>query len=140
MARLFLSFNYADYQSATIVNTACKFKRVASTIFLDEAIWNGAHKKGEAGIRELIDTAVSRSDVTAFLIGRTTFSNKWCQYALRQCIERKKGVFGIYLPNQMSPRRSDWLTGKGFPVHEWESNNLKYWIISSVQKSLTKAS
>jgi hypothetical protein len=135
-----LSFNYADYQSATIVNNACKFKQVASTIFLDESIWNGALKKGEAGIRELVDTAVSRSDVTAFLVGRTTYSNKWCLYALRQCIEKKKGVFGIHLPNQMSPGRAEWLTGKGFPVHEWDSNSLKSYIITAVQKSLTKAS
>ena len=139
VARIYLCLNYADFQNATIVNSACKFKNVGKSIFFEEAIWNSAQKKSEAAVRELVDNAIAHSDVVAFLIGQNTYANKFCQYALRESIEKKKGIFGIHLPNQMAKGSSDWLTSKRYPVHDWDSNNLKSWVITAVQKSLTKA-
>ena len=140
MSRVYFSFNYADYKNADIINNACKFKNAARSIYFTESIWTGALKKGDAALTELVDEAVVHTDATVFLIGRNTASSKWCQYALQKSLENKKGIFGIYLPNQMQRGRAEWLTSKGFPVHEWDSNSLKTWIITAVQKSMTKAS
>lgn len=140
MSRVYFSFNYSDYKNANIINNACKFKNAARSIFFTESIWNGAHKKGNAALAELVDEAVVRTDLTVLLVGRNTASSKWCQYALQKSIENKKRIFGIYLPNQMQRGQAEWLTGKGFPVYEWDSNSLKTWIITAIQKSITKAS
>ncbi len=140
MSRVFFSFNYADYQNALIVNNACKFRRAGASICFSDSIWESATKKGNKAMEELVDNAVSHSDVTAFLIGKSTISNKWCRRALQKSIEQKKGVFGIYLPNQMQREKSEFLTQRGYPVHEWESNYLRAWIIAAIQKSLTAAS
>ena len=140
MSRVYFCFSQSDYNSATIINNACKFKQVARAVFFDRTIWNEATKKGDKAITELVDKAVTHTDVTVFLIGANTYVDKWCRYARKKSVESKRGMFGIYLPNQMQQGRTDWLTGGGVPVYEWDSNSLKSWIISAVQKSLERAS
>ncbi|MFC1491832.1 TIR domain-containing protein [Nitrospinota bacterium] len=140
VARIYFSFSYADYNSASIVYNACKIKRIPSSIFFDQAVWNEARKKGDGATKELIDRALLHSDLTVFLIGRSTYCDTWCAYALRKSIENKKGIFGIYLPNQMQQGKAEWLSNKGFQVYEWESSDLRIWIMTAIQKSLTKAS
>ena len=122
------------------MNNACKFRHAGASICFSESIWESAMKKGDKAMEELVDNAVSHSDVTAFLIGQSTISNKWCRRALQKSTEQKKGVFGIYLPNQMQRGKSIFLTSRGYPVYEWESNNLRTWIIAAIQKSLAAAS
>ena len=140
VARIYFSLAYSDYRNATLIYNACKFKRAAESILFDETIWDEARKNGEAVSRELVDRAVERSDVTVFLVGEKSYLNKWCQYALQVSVKNEKGVFGIYLPNQMSRGKGDWITRKNFPIYEWDSNSLHGWIIKAIQKSLTKAS
>ncbi len=140
MSRIYFSFSYADYKSAGIVYNACKINRIPSPIFFDQAVWNGARKKGDGATKELIDRAFFHSDVTVFLIGRSTYCDTWCSYALRKSIENKKGIFGIHLPNQMQQGKAEWLSNKGFQVYEWDSSGLRSWIMAAIQESLTKAS
>ena len=140
MARIYFSFSYADYKSASIVYNACRINRISSPIFFDQAVWNGARKKGDGATKELIDRALLHSDLTVFLIGRNTYCDAWCSYALRKSIENKKGVFGIHLPNQMQPGKSEWLLNKWVQVYDWDSSGLRSWIMTAIQKSLTKAS
>ena len=140
MPRIYFSFSYADYKSAGIVYNACKANRVSSPIFFDQAVWNGARKKGDDATKDLIDRALLHSDLTVFLIGSSTYCDTWCTYALRKSIENKKGVFGIHLPNQMEPGKTEWLSNKWVQVYEWDSSGLRSWIMIAIQKSLTKAS
>jgi hypothetical protein len=140
VARIYLSFSYADFTSASIVYNSCKVNRIPSPIFLEQAVWNGARKKGDGATKELIDRALSHADITVFLIGRNTYVDTWCAYALRKSIEAQKGVFGIHLPNQMQPGKADWLLNKGALVYEWDSAGLRGWMLAAIQKSLTKAS
>ncbi len=140
MARIYFSFSYADYKSASIVYNACKVNRIPSSIFFDQAVWNEARKKGDGATKELIDRALLHSDLTVFLIGSSTYCDTWCSYALRKSIENKKGIFGIHLPNQMQLGKAEWLSNKGFQVYEWDSSGLRSWMMTAIQKSLTKAS
>ena len=139
VARIYFSLSYADYQSASIVNNACKINQIPTPILFDQAIWNEARKKGDGATRELIDRALHHSDLTVFLIGRSTYCDTWCTYALRKSIENKKGIFGIHLPNQMQQGKAEWLSNKWFQVYEWDSTGLRSWIMTAIQKSLTKA-
>ena len=140
VARIYLSFSYADFKNAGIVYNTCKANRIPGPICFDEAVWTEARKKGDGATKELIDSALLHSALTVFLIGRSTYCDTWCAYALRTSIENRKAIFGIHLPNQMQPGKTEWLENKGYHVYEWESSGLRSWIMNAILKSLTKAS
>lgn len=140
MARIYFSLSYADYESVRIVHSTCKLNRIPIPIFFEQAVWNGARKKGDGATKELIDRALVHADLTVFLIGRSTYCDTWCAYALRKSIENKKGVFGIHLPNQMKPGNAEWLLDKGVPVYEWDSKGIRGWMTAAIQESLSRAS
>ena len=140
VARIYFSFSYADFKSASIIYNACKVNRIPTPIFFNEAVWNEARKKGDGATKEFIDRALLQSALTVFLIGRSSYSDIWCAYTLRKSIENKKGVFGIHLPNQMQPGKAEWLSNKGVQVYEWESSSIRSWIKTAIQKSLTTVS
>jgi len=140
MARIYFSFSYADYKGASIVYDACKINRISSSIFFDQAPWNEAREKGDGATKELIDRALLHSDLTVFLIGRSTYCDTWCAYALRKSVENEKGILGIHLPNQMYQGKAEWLSKKGFQIYKWESSGLRSWMMTAIQKSLIKTS
>jgi hypothetical protein len=93
VARIYFSFSYADFKNANMIYNACKANRIPSPIFFNEAVWNEAKNKGDGATRELIDRALLHSAVTIFLIGRSTYCDAWCSYALRKSMENKKKCF-----------------------------------------------
>ena len=139
-ARIYFSFSYADFKNATIIYNTCQANRIPSPIFFNEAVWNEAKNKGDGATKKLIDSALIHSAVTVFLIGRSTYCDAWCSYALRKSMENKKSIFGIHLPNQMQPGKTEWLANKGYQIYEWESSGLQSWMMSAILKTLTKAS
>ncbi len=128
MTKAFFSFDYSDFNNAAIIQNAFGFKRVAMPIFIEQAKWNNIIKKGEEFTKKFIKSAVLSSDVTVFLVGENSFRYKMCQYALQICSDNRKGIVGIYLPNQMHHGSSNWLTKKGIRVHEWDSQYVSDWI------------
>lgn len=140
MARIYFSLSYADYETVRVVHSACKLNRIPVPILFEQAVWNSAREKGDGATKELIDRALVHADLTVFLIGRSTYCDTWCAYALRKSIENKKGVFGIHLPNQMQPGKAEWLLNQGVPVYEWDSHGIRGWMTAAIQESLSKAS
>ncbi len=134
MYRAFFSFDYIDFNNASIVHNACRFKRAAQTFLIDESVWNEAVGKGEAHTKKLIEKGIIFSDVAIFLVGAKTFQSKWVQFAFEVSRAKQKGILGIYLPNQMAEGPVNWLTNKGISVYHWDSNNISNWIETAAKK------
>jgi len=119
--RVFFSFHYADIMNATIVRNSGEFKPTADTGFYDSSLWEEAKTKGDAAVRRLIDKGLDNTSVTCFLIGEKTSTRPWCQYELKKSLDDKKGILGIFLPNQ-SNHGPQWISNHG-KVFTWDHQN-----------------
>src|SRR5689334_18298875 len=98
--RVFFSFHYADVMNANIVRNSGQFKPTKETGYYDASLWEKERTKGDAALKKLIDDGLANTTVTCFLLGAKTSTRPWCQYELKKSIEEKKGILGIFLPNQ----------------------------------------
>ena len=125
--RVFFSFHYADIMNANIVRNSGEFKPTNETGFYDASLWEKARIKGDAAIQKLIDDGLNNTSVTVFLLGAKTSTRKWCRYELQKSIDDKKGILGIFLPNQTS-HGPKWISMKGYPVHKWNDKRFADWV------------
>jgi len=108
--------------------------------FYDASLWEEAKKKGELGIKRLINSGLENTSVTAVLIGTETFSRRWVRYEIAKSFERGNGLIGIFIHNipdkfkmtvQQGPNPFDYLHfqidnyGNKIPLLEW---NGQKWI------------
>ncbi len=126
--KVFFSFHYADVMNANIVRNSGEFKPTAETGFYDSSLWEAAKTTGDSAIKPLIDKGLANTAVTVFLIGRLTYSRKWCVYERDESIRQRKGLLGIQLPNESSTGPNTWLTEKGITVYNWDHARFGAWV------------
>ncbi len=124
--RVFFSFHYADIMNANIVRNSGQFKPTAETGFYDASLWEDAETKGPTAIQKLIDDGLNNTSVTCFLLGEQTYKRPWCKYELKKSIEDRKGILGIYLPNQ-TEHGPVWISKYG-QVYDWHHYNFSNWV------------
>lgn len=124
--RVFFSFHYADIMNANIVRNSGQFKPTAETGFYDASLWEDAETKGPTAIQKLIDDGLNNTSVTCFLLGEQTYKRPWCKYELKKSIEDRKGILGIYLPNQ-TEHGPVWISKYG-QVYDWYHYNFSNWV------------
>jgi hypothetical protein len=97
--RTFFSFYYEeDVQRASVVRNSGALKE-GDVEFIDGSLWEKAKAQGDAAIKRLIDDALSRTTVTAVLIGTYTAGRRWVNYEIGESIRLGKGLLGIYIHN-----------------------------------------
>ena len=124
--RVFFSFHYDDIMNANIVRMSGQFKPTAETGFYDASLWEEAKTKGDAAVKKLIDAGLNNTSVTTFLLGAKTSTRPWCKYELEKSISDKKGILGIFLPNQ-TDHGPKWISKHG-AVHAWDHTKFADWV------------
>ena len=97
--RVFFSFHYeADVWRAGQVRNSwvTKVDREAAG-FWDAAAWEEVKKKGDAAIKQWIDTQLNGTSVTVVLIGSQTASRRYVDYEITESHARGNGQLGIYI-------------------------------------------
>jgi hypothetical protein len=109
MARhVFFSFHYErDVWRASIVRNSWVTQDRTAPEFWDKSLWEEAKRKGDTAIRQMIDTALSGTSVTAVLIGPETAMRPWVKYEIEKSIKIGNGLVGIHISGI---RDSDGLT------------------------------
>jgi len=65
---------------------------------LDPAEWREMRKQSDLLIKDWIQDAMRRTEVTVVLIGKETFARRWVRYEILRTLERGAGLLGVYLP------------------------------------------
>jgi hypothetical protein len=126
--RTFFSFNYEeDVWRATNVRN-CGALNKADVEFIDASLWEEAKSQSDAAIKQLIDDALSKSTVTAVLIGANTASRRWVRYEIDESIRLGKGLFGVHIYRIKDRDGNESTQGTnplpaGYPVYMWNKNN-----------------
>ena len=112
--------------NANIVRNSGQFKPTAETGFYDKSLWEDTETKGKAAIQKLIDDGLFNTSVTCFLLGEETYKRPWCKYELKKSLADKKGILGIFLPNQ-EKHGPKWISEYGI-VHSWDHSKFADWV------------
>lgn len=136
--RTFFSFHYErDVWRASIVRNSDVTKTDVDAEWIDASIWEEAKTKGEDAVKNLINSALAGTTVTAVLIGSETSSRKWIKYEIDQSVARGNGLLGIYIHNIEDSQGNKGSKGSnplpsGYSTYDWINDdgykNLGTWV------------
>lgn len=116
MARkVFFSFHYEDVKSfrVNVVRNSSIFKSSNDTSrVIDASMWEEARLKGTTNLKQLINSNLKGTSVTAVLIGSSTHSRRWVKYELVKSFVKGNAILGIHL-NRIRQRTTGTITKKG---------------------------
>lgn len=97
--RVFFSFHYRDVENfrANVVRNSEIVRGIEKAGFYDASLWEQAKTRGVLAIKNLIDTGLQNTSVTAVLIGTYTYSRRWVRYEIVKSIERGNGLLGVHI-------------------------------------------
>jgi len=96
--RVFFSFHYErDIWRANIVRHSWVTQDRDAAGFWDAGLWEGAKRRGDEAIRNMIDDGLSNTSVTAVLIGAETCGREWVRYEIIKSHGRGNGLLGVYI-------------------------------------------
>jgi hypothetical protein len=143
MARkVFFSFHYQrDLWRVNVVRNSAMIDGVSAAGFHDQSLWEETKKKGDAAVRNLIDTGLDGTSATVVLIGAETANRKFVVYEIEKSVARGNGLLGVLIHNIKDQNgRTDSLgavpaalTKAGAPVYTWEYGKLGEWVEKAYQ-------
>jgi hypothetical protein len=97
MRRVFYSFHYdRDIWRVSQVRHSGRTKQIEpSNQIIDHAAWEAIKKKGDAAVRDWIESQFVGAGVTVVLIGAETCTRQWVYYEIRRSYELRKGIVGV---------------------------------------------
>lgn len=138
MARkVFFSFHYQrDLWRVNVVRNSAMVEGVSAAGFHDQSLWEETKKRGDAAVRNLIDTGLDGTSVTVVLIGAETANRKFVSYEIEKSVALGNGLLGVRINNIKDQNgRTDSLgavpaalTKAGAPVYSWEYGKLGEWV------------
>jgi hypothetical protein len=92
----FFSFCYEDVKNfkVNVVRNSWLLNHSSET-FIDGSIWEKEKSKGATVIKNLIETGLKKTSVTAILIGDETANRRWVKYEIVKSFEKGNGMFAI---------------------------------------------
>lgn len=137
MARfVFFSFAYDDVKNfkVNVVRNSWLHKNKETT-FVDGSIWEKSKTKGDAFLKNLIETGLKNTSVTVVLIGEDTANRRWVNYEIVKSFEKGNGIFGIHINRikgriGLTARGQNPLDRLGFKVSE-EGNKIQFYELSN---------
>jgi hypothetical protein len=142
--RTFFSFHYErDVWRASIVRNSGVVSASAAAGFTDSSLWEEAKKKGDDGIKKLINDGLRNTTATAVLIGAETSKRRWVKYEISQSIARGNGLVGVYIhmlkdqdgKADSKGAKPQQLIDQGAPAYNWSKDSFGGW----VEKAAVKA-
>jgi MTH538 TIR-like domain (DUF1863) len=138
MARkVFFSFHYQrDLWRVNVVRNSGAIEGISAAGFHDRSLWEETMRKGDAAVRQLIDTGLVSTSVTVVLIGAETANRRFVTYEIEKSISRGNGLLGIRISNiKDKDGRTDAmglvpeaLSRAGAPVYTYEYGKLGEWV------------
>jgi len=138
MARkVFFSFHYQrDLWRVNVVRNSGAIEGISAAGFHDASLWEETNRKGDAAVKQLIDSGLDGTTVTVVLIGLETAKRKYVSYEVEQSVTRGNGILGIRINNiKDKDGRTDppggvpaALTKIGAAVYAWEYGKLGEWV------------
>jgi len=95
--RGFFSFHYQDAWRVNQVRNSWVAQKGETNRFLDSADWEKVQRKGEAAIKDWIDSQLNGTGVKVVLIGKETAQRKYVRYEIEESHRRGNGLLGIYI-------------------------------------------
>ncbi len=94
----FFSFCYEDVKNfkVNVVRNSWLLNHSSDT-FIDGSIWEKEKSKGTTAIKNLIETGLKKTSVTAILIGDETADRRWVKYEIVKSFERGNGILAIHI-------------------------------------------
>lgn len=163
MARqVFFSFHYQNdiFRVNTIRHHWLTKADRSEAGYWDHSLWESTKLRGKQALRDLIESGLKGSTVTAVLIGSQTAGREWVNYEIQRSHELGKGMFGIYInqikcagTSSVDPRGrnpfSDHYTSDSvwtrqslasiYPVYDWVANdgynNFGSWVENAARQS-----
>lgn len=94
--RVFFSFHYQrDIWRVNQIRNLANVVGTAAAGFHDASLWEETKKKGDAAVKELIDTALYNTSVTVVCIGYKTTGRQYINYEIEKSVERGNGILGV---------------------------------------------
>lgn len=94
---VFFSFDYDDVLKAMNIRNSNQFTGVKKSGFRDKAEFEQVKRSGDQAIKNWIRRQMSGCSVTVVLIGDNTYQSDWVNFEIKESIDTKMGLVGIYL-------------------------------------------
>lgn len=156
MARqVFFSFHYQNdiFRVNTIRQHWLTKPNRDESGYWDHSLWESTKLRGKQALKDLIESGLKGSAVTAVLIGSQTAGREWVDYEIQRSHELGKGILGIYI-NQIRCAGTNRIESRGrnpftdhyasgsvwtrqsfasiYPVYDWVTdggyNNFGAWV------------
>lgn len=94
----FFSFSFEDVKNfkVNVVRNSWLLNHSSGT-FIDGSIWEKEKSKGPSQIKNLIETGLKKTSVTAILIGDETSDRRWVKYEIVKSFEKGNGILAIHI-------------------------------------------
>lgn len=99
--RVFFSFHFDRdaWRVGQVRNCNVVQSKYDKNKFLDAAEWEQIKRKGEAAIKNWIDSQLEGTSVTIVLIGAQTSLRPWVDYEIEKSWKKGNGLLGVYIHN-----------------------------------------
>lgn len=98
--RVFFSFHYQDVIDfrANVVRQSWVTKPDREEAgYFDSSLWESSRLKGDASLKQLINSGLDNTSVTAVLIGSDTYRRRWVRYEIFKSLDRGNKLLGIHI-------------------------------------------
>lgn len=139
MRRVFFSFHFQrdSFKVSQIRNSWLGNRAFEGQPYLDKAAWESIERRGDAAIKNWIDSQMNGTSVTVVLIGSETLQRRWVRYEMQRTLERGAGLLGVSLAGMTNIDRTIEFKqspvagtpfetkafGQSFPIHSWANGN-----------------
>ena len=146
--RVFFSFHYKrDLWRVNVVRNSGVIEGVSAAGFRDASLWEETKWKGDAAIKELIDSGLNGTTATVVLIGAETANRKYVSYEVERSLLQGNGILGIRINNiKDKDGRTDpagavpaALTKIGAAIYTWEYGKLGEWVEKASKSAKPKS-
>ena len=129
MRKVFFSFHFArDSWRVSQVRNSNLIGAGFENPYYDRAGWEEVKQKGDAMIKNWIDSQIKGTSVTVVLIGKETSTRKWVKYEIARTLELGHGLIGIDISKIKNQSGATDETGVnplplGYTRYAWNNDN-----------------
>lgn len=138
MRKVFFSFHYGrDAWRVSQVRNSNVVGAGFVNPYYDRAGWESVKARGDAAIKQWIDTQIRGTSVTVVLVGAQTSTRRWVRYEIQKTLELGHGLIGVDISKVRDQNGNTDSTGAnplpaGHKYYRWNNDdgrtNLGTWI------------
>jgi len=99
--RVYFSFQYQrDLARVTRIRKIPNVVAYSAAGFADTTLWQKTRRRGDAAVRQMIESGIENTTVTLICIGlRSTVNDKYVAYEIERTLAHGNGIVGLHLPD-----------------------------------------